>query len=112
MYFEAQAMTKDKAPPGAAAMAILGQAQKHFAAIAESDSNLAEKAKAVNVNISVMKLGDKTAAADLKDFENCYLKAQVERLKVRNITAAIAGRARPRTRRNWRPSGNSISGNS
>jgi hypothetical protein len=93
MYFEAQAMTKDKAPPGAAALAVLGQAQKHFAAIGESDSNLAEKAKAFNVNISVMKLGDKTAAADLKDFESCYLKAQVERFKVRNVTLAIAAAA-------------------
>jgi hypothetical protein len=94
LYHEAQAMTKDpKAPPGAAALAVLNQAQKHFAAIGESDSNLAEKAKVFDVNISVMKLGDKTAVGDLKDFDSCYLKAQVEWSKMRTVAAALAGAA-------------------
>jgi hypothetical protein len=83
MFFEAKSMTNEPNPPGAAALAILNQAQKHLAAIADSDSSLAEKARAFNVAISVMKLGGRTAVADLKDFENCYLKAQVEMDKMR-----------------------------
>jgi hypothetical protein len=95
MYLQAQGMTKDpKAPPTPAALAILNQAQKHFAAVAESDSNLAEKAKAFNVNISILKLGEKTAVADLKDFDNCYLKAQVEMFEMKKVAAELAGGAK------------------
>ncbi|HWY86811.1 MAG TPA: hypothetical protein VNX28_08800 [Gemmataceae bacterium] len=91
MFLEAQAMAKDgKGAPSAAAMAILSQAQKHFTAIGESDSSFAEKAKGYNVNISVIKLGEGTTAADLKDFENCYLKAQVEIFKMRKVAAELA----------------------
>ena len=94
MYQQAQALAKDaKGEPSAATTAILSQAQKHFTAIGESDSNLAEKAKGYNVNISVMKLGEGTTAADLKDFENCYLKAQVEIFKMRKVAAELASAA-------------------
>jgi hypothetical protein len=94
LYQEGLTLTKDpKAPPGSAALAVLNQAQKLFAAIGESDSNLAEKAKGFNVNISVMKLGDKTAVADLKDFDDCYLKAQVEWFKMRTAATALGGAA-------------------
>src|SRR5262249_32863630 len=92
MYFEALSMSKDtKAPPGATALKILERAQEQLAAIAKSDSSLAEKAKGLNVTISVMKLGDKTAVTDLKDFENCYLKAQVEMFKMKDVAAKLAG---------------------
>ncbi len=93
-YYQAQGMAKDpKAPPTAAALAIYNQAQKQFAAIAESDSNLAEKAKAYNVNISVMKMGEKTSVADLKTFDDCYLKAQVEMFSMKRISGELAGAA-------------------
>ena len=92
-YFQGQTMTKDtKAAPGVAAMFYYNQAQKQLAAIAASDSEWAEKAKALTVNISVLKLGDKTIA-DLKDFNNCYLKAQVELFNMKKVAGELAGAA-------------------
>jgi hypothetical protein len=91
MYLDAMSLSKDpKAPPGVIAMGILNSAQKQLGAIAGSDSSLAEKARGLYITISIMKMGDKTAVADLKDFENCYLKAQVEKFKAKKVASELA----------------------
>ena len=69
---------------------MLNQAQKHFIDIAASDSNLAEKARGFNVQISVLKMGENATLTDLKDFDKSYLKAQMEMFKLKKLNAEIA----------------------
>src|SRR5262249_33024260 len=59
------------------------QAQKHFNAIIDGNSDLMEKANQKNLQIGYLKLGEKTPVADLKDFDECFLKAHVEMLRAR-----------------------------
>ena len=90
LFLQGQALAKDaNAPPTPAALVFFNQAQKHFADIAASDSNLAEKARGFNVTISVLKMGENVALSDLKDFDKCFLKAQVELFKLKKIAAEI-----------------------
>lgn len=72
-----------------AALALFEQAQKQFAPIADSGSEYSEKANQKTIQISYIRMGEKTAVADLKDFEECYLKAQVEMVKVRNLSSEL-----------------------
>lgn len=65
------------------------QAQKHFNAIIESNSDLSEKANQKNLQIGYLKLGEKTPVADLKDFDECFLKAHVEMLRAREANAEM-----------------------
>ncbi len=71
-------------------MVLLNQAQKHFNDIAASDSNLAEKARSYNVQISVLKMGENATLTDLRDFDKSYLKAQMEMFKLKKLNAEIA----------------------
>ncbi len=90
LIMEAQALMKDAgAQPPPAALALLNQAQKHFAAIAASDSYLAAKAKSLDIEISVLQIGEKTGLADLKDFEKCYLRAQVEMSRMKKTAEEL-----------------------
>lgn len=52
--------------------------QKLLSTFNEPDNDFSEKANQLNVSISVMRIGDKVEVADLKDFDDCYLRAQVE----------------------------------
>jgi hypothetical protein len=91
LFMQAQALSKTpNAPPTPAALVLLNQAQKHFIDIAASDSNLAEKARGFNVQISVLKMGENATLTDLKDFDKSYLKAQMEMFKLKKLNAEIA----------------------
>ncbi|MBI3412421.1 MAG: hypothetical protein HY040_29220 [Planctomycetes bacterium] len=79
---------KEKTPP-TEALARFDQAQKHFNAIVESNGDLSVKANQKNLQIGYLKLGEKTAVADLKDFDECFLKAHVEMLRAREADAEM-----------------------
>ncbi|MCI0737915.1 MAG: hypothetical protein L0Y72_02645, partial [Gemmataceae bacterium] len=93
LYAQAQAQSKEFKTPPAGAMAVYLQAQKHFADIAASDSELAEKANQFNIQISIFKMGEKTAVAELRDFDECFLKAQVEFFRWKEIGKKLADAA-------------------
>ncbi len=93
LYAQAQAQSKEFKSPPPGAMAVYLQAQKHFADIAASDSELAEKANQFNIQISVFKMGEKTAVAELRDFDECFLKAQVEHFRWKETGKKLADAA-------------------
>jgi hypothetical protein len=82
---EAQGISKDANSPKAAA--LYTQAQKELAALAASDSDYTEKAAQLNLALSFQKMGPKTPVADLKDFDQCYLKARYEVSKMEEAAA-------------------------
>src|SRR5262249_49082216 len=87
---EAQALSKDPNSPKAAA--LYAQAQKELAALAASDSDYTEKAAQLNLALSFQRMGPNTPVADLKDFEQCYLKARYEVSKMEEAAAGQEAR--------------------
>src|SRR5262249_9433993 len=85
---EAQGVSKDPNSPKAAA--LYKEAQKEFASLAAADSDYTEKAAQLNLALSFQKMGAKTPVADLKDFDQCYLKARYDVPKMQDTASAIA----------------------
>lgn len=65
------------------------EARKIFAAIADSDSDLSERANQLNLQISIMRLGDDAAVEKLRDFDECFLKARVEMTKLQEVVKQL-----------------------
>jgi hypothetical protein len=86
---QAQAIGKDF--KNAAAAKLYTKAQQIFAKLAETDSDLAERATQYNVAISILRMGKDTPVAKLRDFEECYLKARFEMSRLQAVTAEVAG---------------------
>jgi hypothetical protein len=64
-----------------AAQKLSNQAQKILTALAASDGDYSRKARQLSLNISVQSLADRPIA-QLKDFNECFLKGQVERARL------------------------------
>ncbi len=80
-YHQESQLVKDKAT--AAKLQLL--AQKYYVPLAESDSDYAEKANQLNLFISFQRLSDKGGVMALQSFDDCFLKAQYEMYKAREV---------------------------
>jgi hypothetical protein len=80
---EAQELSKDPRSPKVANLYKL--AQKELSVLAASDNDFQEKAAGMNLQISFQQLGETTPVAQLKDFEECYLKARYEMFRLQNL---------------------------
>jgi hypothetical protein len=78
-----------KDPKSPTANKLLTQAQKLLAELADSDSDYSEKANQLNLDLSFMRMGEKTPVAQLKDFEECLLKAHYEMSQMRQVGAKL-----------------------
>jgi hypothetical protein len=65
-----------------AAKKLADRAQKLLAPLAASDSDYSNKAKRLDVLISLKRMGENKAIDQLKDFEECFLRARVEMAKL------------------------------
>ncbi len=76
--------TKTGAKAGTKAAAVSKLAQKELASLAATDNDFAEKASQMNLALSFQVLGEKTPLSQLKDFEQCYLKARYEMYRMQD----------------------------
>jgi hypothetical protein len=74
---------KDK--EGKLQAAKLKQAQDILATLNEVDNDFAEKASQLNLSLNLQRVGDKASLTDLNNFEECYLRAQVEMAQVKKV---------------------------
>jgi hypothetical protein len=72
----------------AGAQPLLNKALKIYSAVAEIDGDFSEEANRRSIGISVTKL-EKVPIEDIRDFDNCYLKALSERFKAQQLSAQI-----------------------
>ncbi|MFO0966310.1 MAG: hypothetical protein U0793_12100 [Gemmataceae bacterium] len=72
-----------KVLPPKAALDLFDKAKKYYEAVAEGDSDFAEKANQQVVSITFQRTGESTPVAALKDFNDCFLRAQFELMKMR-----------------------------
>lgn len=94
-YMEEARLSKD--PKSPAATKLFNVAQKLFNELAQSDSELAEQANVQSLTISFIRMGETTPVEQLKDFDECFLKAyyEMDRLKEvgRKLNEASGGEA-------------------
>ncbi len=84
---KAQQISEDLANPQA--KGYYNAAQKLFATVADSNSTRAPKAMRYEVGIKVLRLGEDPEIIALNTFEDCYLKAEYEMSKFREITKEL-----------------------
>lgn len=61
------------------------EAKRYFSALVGTDNDYAEKANQIVLAISFKRMGEKTPVAQLKDFDECYLKARYEMFKMQDV---------------------------
>jgi len=69
-------------PPPKAAVQLFEKAQKLYENVAAGDSDFAERASQQSVGIAFQKMGESTPLESLRDFGECFLKAQFELMKM------------------------------
>jgi hypothetical protein len=84
---EAQLISKDVHHPEAGK--LYDQAQQEFAAVASLETDLAEKAEEYALNLRFLRIGGTTPLADLKDFEECYLRVRHERAQLQDLSVRL-----------------------
>src|SRR5207244_1569773 len=92
-YFKEAALLKNSkdAKDKAIAPKIFALAQERYEKLADTDSDFAEKANQANLFLSLQRIGEKGKIDELKDFDECYLKAQYELIKVKEVNAKLGG---------------------
>lgn len=81
-----------KVPPPKGALDMFDKAQRFYDAIAPGDSDFAEKANQRSIAISFQKLGEAKSVASLRDFHECFLKAQFEMMRMRTAQDEGSGK--------------------
>jgi hypothetical protein len=79
---KADNVKKQAAPP-------FDAAKKYFSDLAGTDSDYADKASQIVLNINFKRMGATTPVAQLKDFEECYLKARYEMFKMQEVATKL-----------------------
>ncbi len=92
---EAQELSKNPKtgkvdPRSPKAAKLYEQAEKEFSDLARADNDFTEKATQAALTIAFQRMGAKTPVAQLKDFDQCYLKARYEMAKVQESAAKMA----------------------
>lgn len=87
-YLEAK--TRDAKKEAKAVEALFDQAQKYYRQLASIDGDFSEKSNQMDLSISFERMGDRQ---DFRTFDDFYLKAQYEMLKMRQAAAKKAGAA-------------------
>jgi hypothetical protein len=80
---------QQKDPKSPLATKLFNQAQKLFNELAESDSDLSEKANAQSLTISFIRMGETTPVEQLRDFDECFLKAYYEMGRLKDVVAKM-----------------------
>jgi hypothetical protein len=92
---EAQELSKDPKtgkplPKSAKAAKLFELAEKELGELARADNDFTEKAAQLSLAIRFQTMGAKTPVAQLKDFDQCYLKARYEMARVQDTAARLA----------------------
>jgi hypothetical protein len=84
----ARALSKDLKTP--ASRTAAREAQKILGNLAELDGDYSKRAAAMNLELAFLQMGENKPVEKLKDFEECYLKAQFELKKINQVEAKLA----------------------
>jgi hypothetical protein len=84
---EAQLISKDVNHPEAGK--LYDFAQQEFAAVAELDGDLADKAREYALNLRFLRVGPGTPLDTLKDFDSCFLRGRYEMGRLQDVSTKL-----------------------
>ncbi|MBM4072898.1 MAG: hypothetical protein FJ271_28815 [Planctomycetes bacterium] len=86
-YQEAMLLSDKKKGPSPKATAKLNLAQQYLAALADSESDVAEDANQLNLGISFARMGAGTPVNALTNFDDCFIKGHYELFQLKKLGA-------------------------
>ena len=86
-YIRQAGILSPKDPRSLKVAPLYNKAQKELLSLAQGDSDVAEQANQLNLSLSFLRMGADTPIAKLKDFEECYLKANYEMYLMKKVGA-------------------------